>query len=156
MRGAWVSKNTDSQLGTVVYFSTLGEVLFGNLLWEVMAALELTHGVADRLLDDNPYPKQRAEKLFPSLTATKWKDALQAASTTSGMDFVETFRFYLTVVDARNSLLHAGNKWAVNPDMPAECMKHVEPMLSLFVELHKNCVLAIYRSRGKPFRLAGS
>jgi len=141
----------DHRLAVVIFFCTLGEVLLEHFLREAMMALDLPSAVQDRLLADNLYAKQRLEKVFPTVTGTKWKAAMAQLAPAQQPLYSNTVEFYLDAVEARNRFLHDGNKWAIPEEMPEKCIRAISPLVSLFVALHNSIVRAIYRREGKPY-----
>ena len=138
-----VQRPSNHQLAVVIFFCTLGEVLFEHFIREFMFKKELPRMIQDRLLNDNPFVKQRIKKLFPALTGAKWNETIEKLSRRDGHDYVGTVRFYRRASDARNKFLHKGNKWAIPRDMPEQCIKQVWPLISLFVALHNEHLAAM-------------
>lgn len=129
-------KESNHQLAVVIFFCTLGEVLLQHFLEQCMCKMGLPHEIQDRLLNDNLFVKQRVEKLFPTLTGVKWNETVAMLSERGELDYVETTEFYQRTSRARNEFLHRGNKWAIPQGMPEQCIRHIWPLVCLFVELH--------------------
>ncbi len=140
------------KLAVVIFFCTLGEVLLLHFLRELMYALQLPTSVQERILNDNLFSKKRVEKVFPSLVDEKWATVVKELSKNSKLDYEKTVKFYLQAVEARNSFLHAGNKWAVLKGMPEECMEEIWPLMNLHAELHNRFVPALYTARKRKYR----
>jgi len=126
-------KQTNESIVSLVVFCALGEVLLERFLRNLMIALKIPPKVLDRLLEDNQIQKNRVEKLFPSLSGEKWKDAVKFVSSGSGVDFGKVLDFYLKTKEARNRLLHKGNRFVLTSSMPKEILLNTGPLLDLFV-----------------------
>jgi len=138
---AWHDSEKDHQLGVVIYYTTLGEVLLDQLFTNKIRQLGLPKSVAGRLLSDHQTMLARVDKLFPALMAAKWRETIRIISQRTGLDFQDPVTFYLKARRARNLFLHEGNKWAVSSDMPGACLKNIQPLLTLFMELHNQFCL---------------
>jgi len=132
----------DIQLAVVIFFCSLGEVLLVQFLENLMIKMGLPLEVRKRLLDDNQSVKQRLEKLFPTLTGVKkWKKAVRTLDRERPeLNYIETVRFYEKVRDVRNKFVHGGNKWAIPQEMPEQCIRHIWPLVHLFVDLHNKYI----------------
>jgi hypothetical protein len=128
------------RLAILVFFCTLGEILLQQFLERCMLRLNLPTQIQKRLLQDNLFPPQRIERLFPILTGASWKQAVSAASKHAETNFQSTVIFYKEASEGRNLLLHLGNKWAVPTDMARKCFDQIAPLIKLFVELHNTCL----------------
>ena len=133
------------KLAVVIFFCSLGEVLLQHFLEHSMEVLNLPRRIRKRLLNDNLYPKQRVEKLFPDLTGKKLKATLKEMSATIELDYTKTLEFYLQALKVRNIFLHEGNKYAIPSSMPQDCLKNIWPMISMFVRLHNRFVAKIQK-----------
>jgi hypothetical protein len=133
-------KQTNESIVTLVVFCTLGEVLLERFLWNLMGALNIPPRVLERLLDDHQFPKDRAYKLFPSLTGEKWQDAVKFVSSDSGVDFEKVLKFYFKTREPRNLFLHKGNRFVLTSSMPKEILQNTAPLLDLFVRLHNRYI----------------
>ncbi|MDT5121857.1 MAG: hypothetical protein QOC96_1339 [Acidobacteriota bacterium] len=150
--GRILAKDNIHQLAVIIYFCTFGEVLLDHFLREVMYALQVSNGVRERILNDNLFSRERVEKVFPSLVNEKWNFVIKELSKTSKIDYEETVKFYLQVVNARNQFLHRGNKWAIPSNMPEKCMEEMWPVMKLYAELHNRYVPAIYANQKRKYR----
>ena len=143
----WVMER-DHQVGVVIFFCALVEVLLQHFLEQIMSKKKLPHKVQKRLLDDNLSVKQRCEKLFYAMTNETWNTAVKRLSERVDLDYVAINKFCKLASEARNKFLHEGNIWAVPQDMPKQCVSHIWPLLCLFVALHNEYVpRRIRRSR---------
>jgi hypothetical protein len=124
------------KLAVIIFFCTLSEVLLYNFLKQYMIYNKIPNKIQERLLNDNLYPKQRIEKLFPSLINVKWKTALKKISMDSKYNYQDIFGFYLRVSHERNDFLHKGNKFNITDDMITNCMIMTPGLVQLFVDLH--------------------
>jgi hypothetical protein len=140
------SKGTSSNklpLAVIIFFCTLGEVLLEDFLVECMKERKIPDQVQKRLLDDNLFSKQRIDKLFPLFTGISWRSAIQKLDKKAELNYEETVKFYLDVVEQRNKVLHKGYVWNVPPDMPKLCMQNLWPLISLFVALHNEFIRSV-------------
>jgi hypothetical protein len=133
-------KASNHQLAVVIFFCALAEVLLQFFLEKRMSKMGLQHEIQERLLDDNLFVKQRVQKLFPALTSAKWNKAVEMLSKRVDLDYIETTKFYQRASSARNEFLHRGNKWAIPQDMPEQCIRHIWPLVCLFVALHNEYI----------------
>jgi hypothetical protein len=140
-----VLSKKNSKVAVVVFFVTLREVLLENLLYDLMIAQELPGNVCKRLFADSPMHRQRLEKLFPSLVGVTWKIALQAVNKKCELDYIALDAFVRKTVDARNTFLHRGSKYAITEKMAEECLRNIWPLLNLHVYLHNEYVAPYYR-----------
>ena len=137
----------ESRLAVVIFFCTLGEVLLQHFLQWHMWKLGLPSEIQKRLLDDNPFVKQRIEKLFPTLTGAKWNRAVGNLGTAASVNYAETVAFHKRASEARNEFLHRGEDFAITQEMAEGCMHQVWPLVSLFVDLHNKYVAKRSRNR---------
>lgn len=133
-------KESNHRLAVVIFFCSLGEILLAHFFNERMFKMKLPQEIRKRLLDDNWSVKQRIQKLFPSLTCVKWKEAVETLSKRVELNYNKTVEFYRRVSDVRNKFLHEGLKWAIPSDMPKQCLCHIWPLICLFVALHNEYV----------------
>ena len=133
------------RLAVVIFFCTLAEVLLEHFLRKLMDEKKLPREIQDRLLDDNLLVKQRVQKLFPTLTGVKWKTTVTKLEKDVTLDFVGTIKFYQRASRERNNFLHKGYKWAITQDMPEQCIRHIWPLVSLFVALHNKHIASLNR-----------
>jgi hypothetical protein len=133
----------DQRLAVVVFFCTLGEVLLHHFLKEYMSSQGLPTRLQERLLNDNRFVNERVEKLFPALTGIKWKDAVQSLTKDSKIDYEKTVRFFRDTAQKRNTLLHQGDKLVIQASLPTQCMRHIWPLLCLFVALHNRYLVGL-------------
>ena len=124
------------KLAVIIFFCTLSEVLLHNFLKQYMIYNKIPKKIQERLLNDNLYPRQRIEKLFPSLINEKWNAALKKISIKSKQNYQDVFDFYLKILHERNDFLHKGNKFNITDEMITDCMIKTPEMVNLFVDLH--------------------
>jgi hypothetical protein len=134
-------KESNHQLAVVIFFCALAEVLLQHFLEQCMSKMGLPHEIQDRLLNDNPFVKQRVEKIFPVLTGVKWNKAMAILSEYVKLNYVEVTEFHKRTSRARNEFLHKGSKWAIPQDMPEQCIRRIWPLVCLFVALHNKYVI---------------
>ena len=128
------------QLAVVIFFCTLAEVLLEHFLSKLMDKKKLPRKIQARLLDDNLSINRRSQKLFTTLTGAKLKNAVSKLGEGGALDFSETIRFYRHASRERSNFLHKGYKWAVTQDMPQQCIRHIWPLILLFVALHNEYI----------------
>jgi len=131
---------SDHRLAVVIFYCTLAEVLLLHFLEQCMFEMGVPNQIQERLLDDNPFVNQRVEKLFPTLTGIKWNKAVELLEEGTDLNYAETVAFSKRASIARNDFLHRGNKYAIPQDMPEQCIRHIRPLVSLFVALHNEYV----------------
>jgi hypothetical protein len=135
------SSEKNHQLAVVIFFCTLGEALLHHFLEEGLHKLRIPYDVQDRLLEDHLFVKQRVDKIFPLVTGNKkWKASVKMLSQRGSIDYTETEAFYQSTAHKRNLLLHRGNMWAIPGDLPEQCMRHIHPLMYLFVDLHNEFI----------------
>jgi hypothetical protein len=134
------------KLPVIIFFATLREVLLDNLLQELFLARGLPEDICDRLLADSPTYKQRLDKLFRALTGEKWKNALKIISEEQSFDFIALNDFVGEIVNARNTFLHTGIKWAIKEEMAEQCLRNIYPLLSMYTILHNKYVVKYHKS----------
>ncbi|MBA7707664.1 hypothetical protein ES703_116540 [subsurface metagenome] len=93
-----------------------------------------------KLLNDNLTVKKRIDKLFPSLTGIKWKEAVKKIYKHDQLNYVDITEFCQSAAKARNHFLHEGLKHAIPKDMPRQCIAHISPLINLFVSLHNGYI----------------
>jgi hypothetical protein len=132
-----IVKNADRHnISVVLYYCTLREVVFEQLLIRLCRAQEIPRKVIERLLADNNTHKKRLDNLFPSLTSIKWNKLIQDLNSTNEIDFVALNRFFEKVVKARNEFLHEGNHWCIDQSLKVECIENIFPLMQLIVAAH--------------------
>jgi len=79
-------------------------------------------------------------------TGQKWKKAIKILSEDSGIDYANLDKFIEDTVNARNTFLHQGIKWAVGKDMVRHCLERIPSLLQLHVDLHNKYVYPLYKT----------
>lgn len=130
----------DHLLIVVILFCAFVEVLLQNFLEGFMHKLGLTYEVQQEHLRDNLFMTKRIKKLFPELTKAEWVEVVTMLSKRANRDYMKTNEFCMHAADARNKFLHNGNMYAIPQDMPEQCIRHIWPLLHLFVDLHNEYV----------------
>ena len=133
------------KLPVIIFFTTFREVLLKKLLNELFLAMDLPKEINERLLPDSPTHKQRLDKLFKTLTGKKWKNALGMVSKEQNFDFIALSDFVEKIVNARNTFLHTGMKWAIKEEMAKECLNNTYHLLNLYAALHNRYVVPHYK-----------
>lgn len=136
----------DTKLAVVIFFVALREVLMTRFLRNLMIARNIPEDICERLFEDNPTHTQRMNKLFQSLTGQKWKKAIKILSEDSGIDYANLDEFIEDTVNARNTFLHKGIKWAVGKDMARHCLERIPSLLRLHADLHNKYVYPLYNT----------
>jgi hypothetical protein len=136
----------DTKLAVVIFFVALREVLMTSFLKNLMIARDIPEDICERLFEDNPTHTQRMNKLFHSLTGQKWKKAIKILDGDSGIDYANLDKFIEDTVNARNTFLHKGIKWAVGKDMVWHCLERIPSLLRLHVDLHNKYVYPLYNN----------
>jgi len=138
--GVTPQQNEHDQAAIVIFFCSLGEVLLDQFLQERMLKVGISWSIQDRLFEDNLSIKQKVEKLFPALTGAKWIKALKMLDERADPHYIETHKFYQRMTKLRNDFLHRGEMWSIHEGMPEQCIRHIWPLLRLFVDLHNEYV----------------
>ena len=123
-------------LAVVIFFCTFFDLLLEHFLRQKMIAGKLPFEIQDRLLEDNRYTPQRIDRLFPTLTGTKWPAAVSLMRSRVELDYEGSVAFYNQVREIRNRLIHEGAQWIMPAEMPQQCIENLHPLVSLFVALH--------------------
>src|ERR1019366_5024921 len=76
-----------SNVGTILFFSSLREVLLNHFLLALLQAQRVPAPVIEKLLDDNRLAGQKFTGLFSAVVGKSWKKAVIEASAFNGMDF---------------------------------------------------------------------
>ena len=122
-------------ISIILFFCTLRESLLYNLVHELCISQKITENIFDRLFSDNKFHKQKQDKLFPSLTNTKWKDAIKDVDGEE-LDFKTLDDFIVSVVQSRNRFVHSGSKYGISEEMPENCIRNIGKLITLYVKLH--------------------
>jgi len=140
-----------SRLATIIYFSTLSDLLLEHFLREIASARDVTSPVVEYLLRETPYTRGRIEKLFPLLTQTKFGKAVSLVSNRTQRDYATIVTLAKDTNAKRNDLLHAGDKWAIAAGLPEECIDRSPELFELFASLHNEFVHPIYYNSLTPY-----
>jgi len=132
-------------VSVVIFFCTLKEILLYRFINRLLSAQKIPERVWKRLLDDNSSHLQRMNKLFPSLTGKRWQTAIKELDKRSEIRYGDLSVFLKDVTDARNKFLHDGDIFAIDKAMVENCIRNIEPLLNLFVELHNQYIYPLSR-----------
>lgn len=149
-RGELEGVASASGLGTLIFYCTLGEVLLAHFLEDLMTAQGLDGRTRGKLLNAHRHFRQRVDVLLPALTKCSWDTAISRLRSQRLGDFRSVSSFHRRAVDARNTLLHSGYRWADTPSLARRCMDKVPALVRLFVALHN---LFVAHPRQKAGRL---
>jgi len=123
-------------LAALVFYCTLGEVLLEHFLTRVMNKQGVPRRLQDQLLEVNLSFRLRMTRLFPAVTGDTWDAALRTLRERQQSDYRPVSKFHQEAVNARNLLLHQGNKWSVPTRLPKQCVDNMPVLIHLFVALH--------------------
>lgn len=135
---------TAQSISVIIFYCTLREALLENLIVELCSARNIPKDIFDRLMSDNRTHIQKQNKLFPSLTGKKWKEAIKKANKENGKDYEELDDFVASTVEMRNQFVHRGNKFSINPITAEKCLENIPLLISFYVDLHNIYVHPIY------------
>lgn len=132
-------------VSVVLFFCTLKEVILYRLIQFLLSVQKVPNGIFERLLDDNKFYTDRINKLFPSLTGKKWKQAIKELDKDKKSSYGDLNDFFEKTAIARNRFLHEGNKFVIDKAMAEQCMRNIFPLLNLFMELHNRYVYPLWK-----------
>jgi len=132
-------------VSVVTFFCTLKEILLYRFINRLLSAQKLPERVCERLLEDNNSHLHRMNKLFPSLTGKGWRTAIKELDKKSKIRYGDLSDFLKEVTDARNQFLHEGDIFGIDKAMVENCIRNIEPLLNLFVELHNQYIYPLSR-----------
>jgi len=122
-------------ISTVLFFCALREALLVNFIRELCLARQIEPEITERLLHDNKQHAQKLEKLFPSLTGTKWQAALKELDK-DGCFYRNLDSFVVAAVRIRNRFLHETDVFTIEEKTAKQCLKSILYMTQLHVALH--------------------
>lgn len=140
-----------SRLATIIYFSTLNDLLLEHFLREIASARDVPYTLVEYMLRETPYTRGRVEKLFPLLTQIKFSKAVTLISNKKQKDYATIVTLARDTNTKRNDLLHAGDKWAIAAGLPEECIDRSPEIFELFASLHNEFVHPIYFNSATPY-----
>jgi len=132
------------KLPVIIFFVTLRELLFNNLIEELFKASGIDADVCERLPKDSRTHKQRLKKLVRPFTRKRWKATLRLIGEKENTNFACLNKFITDVVRARNDFLHDGHDWNIKDEMAKNCIRNTLAMLQLHVFLHNYFVAPLY------------
>lgn len=139
------------EFAVVIYFATLGEVLFNGFLLELLCAHNVPEDVAAGILKAHSSALGR-ERLFKALTGLKFKAAVQEASAETELDLAAAREFYSKVTHVRNGIVHAAATWEVPDGLAARCIEETWALVNLFAVLHNRHIHTKYKPPDRVFR----
>ncbi len=139
------SLNSNHRLAIVVFYSSLGEVLFDDFLSHLMIKQNIPDALQDRLLSSDSMTEKLS--LFHNLTDTKFSDIVKQLSRQSRIDYTNIISFYQKLRHNRNRLIHRGNIFAVTEKMQNQCLTDAYGLMKLFIDLHNKYIAKQKRKR---------
>jgi hypothetical protein len=133
------SKENNHMLAVIIYFSSLGEVLFDKFLINLMRKYNIPESLIDKIFQDNQSIIKKMT-LYKSLTGIKFNDDIIKLKQQENVDFYSTLKFYKEVREVRNVILHEAYTWIIPDDMPKQCLLNLESLLTLFIKLHNKYI----------------
>jgi hypothetical protein len=135
------TRGNNHHLAVIIFFVTFFDLLLEHFLRQKMIVAKLPFEIQDRLLDDSRYTPRRINRLFPTLTGTKWSAAVSVMRSRAELDYEDSVAFYDRAREIRNRLVHEGAQWIVPEEMPKQCIEHLNSLVNLFVALHNEYCL---------------
>lgn len=127
------------QLAVVIFFCSLGELLFEHFLRNIMFNQSIPYKLQDKLLSDVSI-KKRIE-LYSILTNVSFEKDIKKLNYSTNLNYFDTYRFYINVREKRNQFLHSGRAWAIPKSMPKNCLLKTYSLVHLFVDLHNKYLI---------------
>jgi len=129
-----------NDVSVVLFFCTLRETLLNSLITRLIITHKLTDGITSQLLSDNKFHVQKQNKLFLSLTGTKWREALKKITKPESYNYTDLDAFIASVVRCRNSFVHEGRKCSIDARFSEECLRALPRLTRMYVALHNEFV----------------
>lgn len=126
------------QLAVAVFYSSLGELLLENFLLYSMRAQEVPPDLQDQRLADVSM-NERLD-LFREQTNLSFDDAVARLDQGLTINYPELVRSFIEIREKRNRLLHAGNPFVTDRDMPECCFRDAPHLIQMFADLHNKYV----------------
>jgi len=137
-------------ISVLLFFCTLREVLMQGFIREMCMALGIPENIYERLNLDNKLHSQKQDKLFPSLTGSKWNNAISELDRETSKNYTELNDQVVDLVKHRNKFIHkAQNIFNIDDSVANRCIQNVEPLIHLYVDLHNKYVHKIYIERNR-------
>ena len=133
------SKENNHMLAVIIFFSSLGEVLFDKFLTDLMRKCNNTESLIDKNLNNNQSINNKIT-LYKTLTGIELNDDIIKLKQQENVDFYSTFEFYRKVRKVRNEILHEAYTWIIPENMPKQCLLNLENLLILFIKLHNKYI----------------
>lgn len=134
------SDENNHLLAVIVFFTSLGEVLFDKFLIDFMRESNISERLIEKILSDN---QSFARKLDLYKSLTKYNFQKDIGSFKSQYNFTTIISFYREVRDVRNKILHKGFTWLIPKNMPEKCIKNAPGLLNLFVLIHNKYIAKV-------------
>lgn len=129
-----------SEVGTILFFCTLREVLLNHFLVALLRAQKVEPAIIEKLLDDNKLASQKFTGLFTAVVGKGWNEAVVQATSLHGTDYVAVSNLMVSAASIRNEFVHEGTGWTVTRDLATNCVNSMPALFALFVALHNTHV----------------
>lgn len=136
------------QLAVAVFYSSLGELLLENFLIYSMKAHDISPDIQDQRLADVSM-KQRLD-LFREETDLSFDEAVARLPKGPMLNYSELVKSYIEIREKRNRLLHAGNPFVTDIDMPERCFQDAPNLVQMFANLHNMQIVWNCQSNANP------
>lgn len=136
----FTSQPQSSDVGTIILFCTIREVLLTNFIIRLLRAKNIPVEIIEKLLDDNKLANQKFGDLFKTATGTKWDAAIKDLSKKLKFEFIEVSNVMKKSSEVRNSIIHEGSIWSATHELSTTCINNIGSLFFLFVELHNTYV----------------
>ena len=127
-------------VAVVIFFCILKEVLLERFLSTLMTILKLPDNIIFRLNKDNDSHFRRLNQLFPSLTQSKWSEAIERFPSDKSNAFVDLDNLLVRATDARNNFIHEALHGAITPQLAEDCFNAVPTLLDCHMHLNNTFI----------------
>lgn len=127
-------------ISVLLFFCTLRELLLNSLIKDLCVAQSIPENIYNRLTSDNKLHIQKQDKLFKSLTGSKWVAALEELDKDKNNNYVELNENIKRLVQLRNSFTHNGIIWDISQEIGFECVTYIPQLIHMYVHLNNKYV----------------
>lgn len=131
-------------ISVVLFFCTLRESLLDGFVINMCVARDIKADIYDRLVSDNRLHSQKQNRLFPSLTGDKWKEAVNKIDANSTVEYGKLDEFVVSAVRERNKFVHEGSKYGMTELLAESCLNNIYNITSFYACLHNKYIHPIY------------
>lgn len=127
-------------ISVLLFFCTLRELLLNSLITDLCTQQNIPENIYNRLISDNKLHVQKQDKLFKSLTGSKWVAALSELDKDKNNKYVALNEKIKTLVELRNSFAHKGDTWDINKEVGIKCVTYIPQIINMYVDLNNKYV----------------